>query len=175
MTILIRVIIGLVVLLCVLGLVGFLLPSQFKVERTEIIAASAEKIYPMIAETQNWPKWGVWSARDPNMKMTYAGPASGKGAQWSWQSKSEGNGAMEFTAAEANKSVTYRLSFADWAMVSTGTLSLTPEATGTRVTWTNEGDLGGNPFMLYFGFFMDRLVGKDFAAGLSKLKSIVEK
>ncbi len=169
-----RVLLALILLAGAIALIGFLLPKNFKVARSLVMAATPEKIFPMIAETQNWPKWTVWNERDPNMKITYSGAPGGVGAKWSWQSKTEGNGAMEFTAAEANTSLTYRLTFADWAMVSTGMLTITPEGAGSRVTWTNEGEFGNNPFMRYFGLFMDRMVGKDFAAGLSKLKSIVE-
>jgi hypothetical protein len=59
-------------------------------------------------------------------------------------------------------------------MRSSGQLRLEPAGAGTRVTWTNEGDMGTNPVNRYFGLFMDRLVGPDFEGGLKNLKTIVE-
>ena len=175
MKIIVKILIGLVALLVLLAIVGFMLPRQFRVERSMTMAASAEKIYPMVAEPKNWPKWGVWNQRDPGMKVEFSGPASGVGAKWSWQSKSEGNGGMEFTAAEPNKQIVYKLSFPEMGMESKGELSFAADGTGTKVTWTNEGEFGNNPFVRYFGLMMDGMVGKDFDGGLKNLKAIVEK
>ena len=59
-------------------------------------------------------------------------------------------------------------------MRSSGQLRLETAGAGTRVTWTNEGDMGANPVNRYFGLFMDRLVGPDFEGGLKNLKVLVE-
>jgi hypothetical protein len=32
-----------------------------------------------------------------------------------------------------------------------------------KVTWTNDGDLGASPIGRWFGLFMDRMMGPDFA------------
>ncbi len=175
MRIIIKILIGLVILIIATALIGFTLPKQFKVQRTAVIAAPAEKIYALIAEPKNWPTWGVWNQRDPQMKVEFSGSANGAGAKWSWQSKSEGNGVMEFSAADPNKQINYNLSFAATGMESQGVLSLTPEGSNTRVVWTNEGEFGKNPFIRYFGLWMDSLVGKDFEKSLSNLKTLAEK
>jgi Polyketide cyclase / dehydrase and lipid transport len=174
MAILKKIFIALIVLVAGLAVIGFFLPTKFKIERSVTIAAPAEKIYPMISETRKWPTWTVWNERDPNMKIDYAGPASGTGAKWAWQSKSEGNGSMEFTSADVSQGIGYKLVLADVGMTSSGVLSMSPAASGTKIIWTNEGEFGGNPFMRYFGLVMDRMVGKDYEAGLAKLKKLVE-
>jgi uncharacterized protein YndB with AHSA1/START domain len=174
MAILKKVFIALIVLVAAVAVIGFFLPTKFKIERSVTIAAPAEKIYPMISETRKWPTWTVWNERDPAMKIDYTGPASGAGAKWAWQSKTEGNGSMEFTSADPSKGLAYKLAFADFGMTSTGVLSMAPDGSGTKLIWTNEGEFGGNPFMRYFGLVMDRLVGKDYEAGLAKLKKLVE-
>ncbi len=175
MSILIKIVAGLATFIALLALIGMVLPKNFRIERSIVIAAPAGKIYPLIADPHMWPKWGVWNQRDPNMKMDFSGSASGAGAKWSWQSKSEGNGAMEFTAADPDKRIAYQLTFADFGMVSSGALTLAPSGAGTTVSWTNAGEFGGNPFMRYFGLMMDRMVGKDFDAGLNNLKQLAEK
>lgn len=162
--------IGAVVLLL---LAGFLLPSGYSAQRSVTINAPAEKIYPMLMNTKAWKTWTVWNQRDPNMQITYSGPDSGVGAKWSWKSKNEGNGGMEFTAAEPNKKLSYTLVFDDMNP-SSGDLILTPAGAGTKVTWTMNGDAGGNPIGRWFGYFIDRLVGPDFEAGLNNLKKLAE-
>ena len=54
-------------------------------------------------------------------------------------------------------------------------MRLRPEGSGTRVTWTNEGDMGTNPVNRYFGLMMDSMVGPDFEAGLKNLKALAER
>ena len=166
-------ILGVLVVVFLAG--AMLIDPKFKVERSATIDAPAAKIYPLIAEPRSWPKWTVWNKRDPYMKLTFAGPESGKGAKWAWESKSEGNGNMEFIAAEPGKSITYALAFPDMGMTSGGQLILTPEGNGTRVRWTNEGDLGSNPMSRWFAPFLDKMIGPDYEAGLAGLKALAEK
>ena len=155
--------------------IGLVLPSGFKVQRSVVVNAPAARIYPLIADPRQWKSWAVWNQRDPAMQMQYSGPDSGTGAKWTWQSKTEGNGAMEFTAAVPDKHIDYALSFPDLGMTSRGQLRLTPDGAGTRVTWTNEGDMGSNPVNRYFGLVMDRMIGPDFEAGLANLKAAAER
>ncbi len=165
-----KYLIGILVLLL---LVGFLLPSNYSAQRSVTVNAPAEKIFPFIANTKEWKRWTVWNQRDPKMQITYSGPESGTGAKWSWKSKSEGNGSMEFTAIEPSKRLAYSLQMQDMTP-SLGDITLAPSGNGTKVTWVMNGDAGMNPLFRWFGFFIDKLVGPDFEAGLVNLKKLVE-
>lgn len=169
-----RIALALIAVIGLLLAIGMLLPSAFKVQRTVEMAATPERIYPLIADPREWKRWSVWNRRDPAMTMEYSGAPSGTGARWTWKSASEGNGEMAFTAAVPNERVDYALAFPDMGMRSSGQLRLEAAGTGTRVTWTNEGDMGANPVNRYFGLFMDRLVGPDFEGGLKNLEALVE-
>jgi uncharacterized protein YndB with AHSA1/START domain len=156
--------------------IGFMLPSKFNVSRAIEIKAPPERVFMLITDPREWKRWTVWNQRDPGMKITYSGPPAGPGAKWAWESKTEGTGNMEFTRAEANKRLEYRLSFPDFGMVSTGALTLLPSAGGgTELTWATVGDVGANPIKHYFAAFMDRMVGPDFEGGLRNLKALAEK
>jgi uncharacterized protein YndB with AHSA1/START domain len=170
-----KILLGLVGLVAVLLAIGFVLPSTYRVERSMEIAAPAEKLFPYFADTHEWKKWAVWNQRDPNMKIEYSGPQSGTGAKWSWQSKSEGNGQMELTRADAPGLVEYKLYFPDFNSTSSGKITLVPSGAGTKVSWSNEGDMGGNPLMHYMALMMEKMVGPDFESGLKNLKTIAEK
>jgi uncharacterized protein YndB with AHSA1/START domain len=166
-------VLGAVVLLLVA--VGFFIPSAFKVERSAVINASPNKIYDLVVEPRKWAMWSVWNKRDPNMKITYKGPPFGMGSKWEWVSKTEGTGSMEFTRVEPDRAVEYSLLFPEYNMRSTGAIRLEPEGSATKVTWSNMGDVGGNPLKHYLTLTMDRMIGPDFAAGLANLKALAEK
>jgi uncharacterized protein YndB with AHSA1/START domain len=165
--------VGAIALAIVLG--GLFIPSTFKVERSVQINAPADRIYDYVVEPRKWKDWSVWTKRDPNMRILYSGPPFGMGARWSWESKQEGGGSMEFTRVEPNRSVEYSLSFPEFNMRSKGAITLEPAGGGTRVTWTNTGDTGGNPLKHYLAASMDRMVGPDFEQGLANLKALAEK
>ena len=154
---------------------GFMMPSAFSVQRSVEINAAPRKIYDLIVEPRKWKDWSVWTRRDPDMRITYSGPPFGMGAKWSWVSKSEGTGTMEFTRVEPDRTVEYALSFPEYNMRSTGALRIEPSGNASRVTWTNSGDVGANPLKHYLALMMDRMVGPDFEGGLANLKALAEK
>lgn len=154
---------------------GYALSPEFKAVRSVVVQASAEKVYPLLADPREWKRWTVWNRRDPSMTIAYSGPPSGAGAAWSWKSKSEGDGQMTFTAAEPNRRVAYDLYFPDFGTTSNGDLLLAPEGNGTRVIWTMNGNMGTNPLFRWMALFADRMVGGDFEAGLANLKALAER
>lgn len=154
---------------------GLLLSPKFTVSRTLTLNAAPEKIYALIADPRGWAQWSAWNRRDPAMAIEYSGPASGAGAVWAWKSKSQGDGRMTFTSAEAPKRLGYELFFPDFGTTSTGDFRLDANGGATQVTWTMNGDMGRNPIYRWMGLFMDKLVGPDFDAGLANLKALAEK
>lgn len=155
--------------------VGFFLPSAFEVRRSIDVNAPAAKVYDLVADPRVWAKWSVWMQRDPKMDVSFAGPPFGQGAKWSWKSRSEGSGSMEFVRVDPNRRIDYVLAFPEYGMKSSGEWTFEPAGNATRVTWTNRGDVGGNPLKHYLAAGMDRLVGPDFEKGLASLKALAEK
>lgn len=154
---------------------GYAISPTFTVKRSITMNATPDKVFELIADPRAWKKWAVWNQRDPSMAITYSGPPAGKGAVWEWKSKSEGDGRMSFTAAEPGKRLAYELYLPDFGTTSQGDLVLSTDGGGTRVTWTMNGDMGKSPVARWMTLFMDSMVGKDFDAGLAKLKSVAEK
>ena len=166
-------VVGAIVLALIVA--GIFLPSKFTVQRSVVINAPANRVYNLVVEPKQWANWSVWNQRDPNMKIIYKGPPFGMGAKWEWVSKSEGSGSMEFTRVEPDRVVEYALWFPDFNMRTTGALTLEPSGNATRITWSNTGDVGGNPVKHYLAVMMDRMVGPDFEGGLANLKALAEK
>ena len=165
----------LVGLFLLLVIVGFFLPGTFVVSRSLEIAAPPDKVYALVADPRGWKQWSVWTRRDPQMQIEYAGPPAGMGARWAWKSKSQGDGEMTFTAAEPGRRLAFDLYFPDFDTTSKGELRFEPAGTGTRVTWTMNGDMGTNPIYHWFALGADGMVGKDFDEGLAGLKAVAEK
>ncbi len=165
--------------IAVLGLVltagSLLLPGDFKVSRTVLVAAPPERVFEQLDDPRRWKAWSVWNQRDPAMQITYEGPPRGAGAVWSWKSGTEGDGRMSFTAAEPGRRLAYDLFFPDFGTTSKGEITLQPSGSGTQVTWTMNGNMGTNPMFRWVALFADRMVGADFEAGLANLRQLVEK
>ena len=166
---------ALLALVAIVLIGGLVLPSTFTVVRSTVVGAPADRVYALVADPRGWKQWSVWNKRDPAMKITYSGPASGAGAKWAWHSASEGDGEMTFTTAEAPRRVAFDLFFPDFGTTSRGELLFAPEGSGTRVTWTMRGDMGRNPLFAWIALNADSMIGKDFEGGLAGLKSAAEK
>ncbi len=174
MKILLKLLGGLAVLILLLVVVAFFLPRTYRTERSVVINAKPETIYAQFGDLKAWKNWSAWHERDPAMKLSFSEKTTGVGAWSAWESKSEGNGKMTFTAVEPAKKVVYTLEFPDMNMVSNGTMELQPGSGGVRTVWVTDGDLGMNPMSRWFGLFLDGMIGPDFEKGLAKLKRLAE-
>ena len=172
MTIMKKLLLSLAVL--VLGVLGvaFSRPSTFRVERTAIIPAAPEKVFPLVDDFHQWGTWSPWEKLDPGMKRTHSGAASGKGAVYSWEGNDQvGAGRMEILEDAAPSRVKIQLDFLrPFEGHNTAEFTLAPEGPGTRVTWAMSGrnTLLGKVIGLFMS--MDRMIGKDFEAGLGNMK-----
>ena len=175
MKILLKILAGLAVLVLLLVVVAFFLPRDYRVARSLVIAAPADAVLAPVAELTGWKKWSAWHERDPQMKLSFSPQTTGVGAWSAWESKNEGNGKMTITEQTPSE-VVYHLEFPDQGLAMTGWLEVFPESAGrVRVDWVTTGDLGMNPMNRWFGLFLDKFIGTDFARGLANLKKLVEK
>jgi len=170
----ILLVLGILVLLIIV--IGFCLPSKVRVERSVVIKAPANMAFDQVNTLKNWEGWSPWHHIDPKMQLTYSGPASGSGASYTWKSdnKKVGNGILTITASNPDSLVKTDMDFMDHGKGSADfTFTKVPE--GTKVTWGMNSDMGMNPIARYFGAMMDKMVGSDFEKGLNNMKEVVEK
>ena len=169
-----KILIGLIALLVVLAVVGLILPRHVLVKRSVTINRPASLVYATINSFLLFPKWSPWQDLDPNMTQTTEGPRDGVGAKLIWKGNDKvGSGTQLITASTADQSVASDLDFGDMGAAKS-LITLTPDGNMTRTTWTVDVDMGGNPIGHYVGLTMDGMLGKDFATGLGKLKTLVE-
>jgi len=152
-------------------------PDSFRVERSTAMNAPPEKIFPYIDGLKRWTEWSPYEGRDPAMKRTYGGAESGKGAVYAWDgNETVGKGRMEIVDSTPPHRVVIKLDFLKpFEGHNMAELTVEPKGSQTIVTWAM---YGPSTFMTKLvGTFMDMddMIGRDFAAGLAKLKTIVEK
>ena len=115
--------------------------------------------------------------RDPAMKKTFGGSAAGKGATYGWEGNKEvGKGDMLITESSAPNLVRMDLHFQQpFEANNQVDFKLVTEGDSTKVTWGMDGK--NNMISKVMGLFinMDNMIGKDFQAGLDKLKTVAEK
>ena len=167
----------LVVLAAVLVSAAFQ-PDTFRVQRAATIDAPSEKVFGYISDFHRWGAWSPWEKMDTTMKRSYSGADSGAGAVYEWQGNSKvGVGRMEITEAPAPSRVAIKLDFLKpFEAHNVATFTLEPRDGGaTNVTWTMDGPTPYMAKVMHLFFNMDRMVGRDFEAGLANLKTVAER
>ena len=152
-------------------------PGAFRVERAITIDAPPERIYGLLTDLRQWSAWSPYEKRDPAMRRTFEGAASGPGAVYAWAGNREvGEGRMEIVQSTPPSRLTIQLDFIEpFTAHNTAEFTLAPTQGGTRVTWAM---WGPSPFMSkLIGLFldMDTMIGRDFEAGLANLKTLAQR
>ncbi len=151
-------------------------PNTFRVQRSASINAPPDKVFTFINDLHAWASWSPWEKKDRAMKKTHSGSPQGKGAILEWDgNKDVGTGRMEVLDSTPASKVLIQLDFLKpFEAHNTAEFTLTPKAGATELTWAM---YGPQPYMMkIMGFFCDpdKMVGKDFEAGLTGLKAVAE-
>lgn len=150
-------------------------PDTFRVQRTVIVQAPAERVHPLINDLRRFNAWNPYEKKDPNLVGAYSGPASGPGASYAFTGNKEvGKGAIRITSSERDvvrMSLTMLEPFEAENRVE---FRLEPREGATQVTWALEGRVPYFAKIIHLFFDMDSMVGKDFEAGLAGLKKLAE-
>lgn len=152
-------------------------PDDFRVERSIIVNAPPEKIFPLINDLKGFTQWSPYEGRDPAMKKTFGSHTAGHGGSYAWNGNDDvGSGRLEITHSEAPRQVTMQLDF-DRPIEAHNVVSfhLSPQGQGTRVTWAMAGPMPYMSKVIGLFFDMDSMVGTDFEKGLANLKALAEK
>ncbi len=171
-----KLVLYLAALIVILALAAFLLPREVTVSRSIAIKAPPAKIFPLVNDLRKQQSWSPWARKDPDMKVSYSGSASGKGQKMSWQSdkKDVGSGSQEIVESVADKRIETKLDFGEQGTAVAG-FDFAPEGDATNVTWRFKTDVGNNPMMRWMGLMFDSWVGTEYEKGLQNLKAEVEK
>jgi uncharacterized protein YndB with AHSA1/START domain len=152
-------------------------PDTFRIQRAASINAPPEKVFALINDFNQWGAWSPWEKKDPAMKRMIGPATSGRGAVYEWEGdKNVGQGRMQIVESVPPSEVAIALDFVKpFEAHNIVEFTLEPTGDSTNVTWAMWGDTPYFGKILHVFINMDRMVGKDFEAGLANLKAAAEK
>lgn len=177
LVVLLYVLVFIALVLLLLFIIAARRPDEFAVRRTADIKASPDRVFGLINDFKQWPKWSPWETLDPNLKRTLSGTEAGRGSVYEWQgNKQVGAGRMEILDSVPHSRIDIKLSFfKPFRAENRTTFTITPIDGASRVIWEMAGT---NNFMFkLMGLMMnmDKMVGTDFEKGLAAMKAEAER
>jgi len=171
-----KIVLILAAIVLVLAVIVAWRPSEFRIERTTVIAAPPAAVFAQVNDFHKWEAWNPWGKMDPAMKQAYEGAPAGVGAVYTWAGNRQvGEGRMTITESRPNDLIRVRLEFLKpVANTSLAEFTFKLQGTQTAVTWSMTGT---NNFMakaFHLVMNMDRMIGGQFDKGLADMKSAVE-
>jgi hypothetical protein len=156
------------------AIAGMFMSSRFAMERSVIIDADQKVIFDQVNTLRNWEQWSPWVKMDPEIKITYDGPASGVGASYSWVGTKTKEGTLTITESIPYESITTEMDFRKDGKGTAG-FKIAKAEGGNKVSWWFESDMGSNPFKkLMMGMMGKSFMGNVFDQGLNDIKKIAE-
>jgi uncharacterized protein YndB with AHSA1/START domain len=152
-------------------------PDRFSVRRETTVRAPADRVFALINDFHQWVTWSPWEHRDPALKRSYSGAESGKGAVYGWEGNSSvGSGRMEILESAAPSKIVIKLDFfKPFEGHNTAEFTMLPQANGTHVIWLMHGPAPFLNKVMQVFMNLDKMIGRDFEAGLASLKQATEK
>lgn len=153
----------------------YALPDHKVVERTAVLDAAPDAIYPLLTSSAGFQTFNPYRDADPNLQIIFQGPAEGIGSGFAFSGR-DGQGTQTITALQDNRSVTMQIDLGSMGQpVQTFTLEQLGDGTSdqTRVVWSVESQFGMNPIGRVFGLFLDGMLGKTYEQGLENLARVV--
>jgi hypothetical protein len=173
--IIVYILVGLIVLLL---LVAAAVGTKWKFEKSILIQASMDKVWPHINTFKASNEWSPWIGQDPNIRQQITGVDGTPGATYSWESneKNVGAGSQTMQSITEQSEVVSQINFLRPIKgKADGYIRIAPEGGGTRAVW---GITSATPYPMniikLFGV-IEKNLDRDFTKGLSKLKELSEK
>ncbi len=155
-------------------------PNTFSVQRATTVKAPPEAIFPLINDFHQWRTWSPYETKDPAMKRSFSGAASGKGAVYGWEgNKNVGSGRMEVLDTSMPSKIVIKLDFfTPFEGHNTAEFTMLPQDdvtnAATNVTWLMHGPAPFMSKLMQIFINLDNMIGRDFEVGLANLKRLTE-
>ncbi len=171
-------IIGVILLVIILFVLiaGIFVPKTFHLEKEITINAPRDTVWSYVSSLQGQVKWSPWPEKDPNIQASFEGQEGAVGSVYRWKgNKDVGSGNQTITKIEKPGGVETHLNFIEPFSGHADTfINLMEAGTGTKVTWVFDTRYPYPMNVMLLFINMDKLIGKDYNAGLDKLKRLSE-
>lgn len=170
------VILAIAVLLGAVLLYAATKPGSCQFSRSIHILAPPERIFPLINDLRAMNEWNPFVKADPNIRLSYSGPASGAGAANDFDGNGQvGSGRVEIVESVPPSKIIMALHMVrPMKCQNRVEFTITPCSDGADVTW---GMSGRQPFIgKLMSVFINtgKMVGGAFETGLTELKAKAE-
>lgn len=152
---------------------GLIVPKQYHFEKSIEIAAGKDKVWTNTSTLSNMTKWMPWMKMDPKMTSQITGDDGNVGATYTWKSEDLGTGSMKINKLVPMEKTELDLQFGPSKDPAQATIVLSGDSTRTKVIWTLDNKFS-YPMNFVMGLFMDKMMDKDYSAGLKSLKEMSE-
>lgn len=165
----------LAVLLVIFLIVGMMLPEKLQLERSIVVNATADRVYPYVSNFHLRNQWSPWAKIDQDTVYRFEGEEQGVGAimHWSSEHPQVGKGSQKIIQATAGQSVKSVLVFAGMGKAHSS-FTLSEDQGATKLTWGFAMHFGYNIPGRIFGLWMKDEIAKTYDQGLLSLKQLVE-
>lgn len=176
MKILKKILIIIAIIIAIPLIIALFVKNQYTVVRQITIGKPKTEVYNYLRYLKNQDNFSKWAKMDPNMKKEYSGTDGTVGFVSSWDSEKIGKGEQEIKTLKEGERIDYELRFIKpVASVSPAYITTEDDSNDTKVTWGLQGNMP-YPFNILLLFMdMENMVGNDIQAGLTDLKTILEK
>jgi hypothetical protein len=151
-------------------------PNTFRVQRAMTINAPADRLVGILSDLRRGAEWSPYEKKDPAMKKTFSGPASGPGAKLEWDGNGD-VGAGSLTVADVSPSkITLNLAMTR-PMNANNVVEYTfaPQGNATTMTWAMHGPMPLISKVICVFMNFDKMIGADMERGLKDLKTLAER
>jgi len=151
-------------------------PDDLHVERSATIKAEPEKLFALVNDFHNWNDWTPYN-KDPAMKKTFSGAASGAGAVYAWEGNKEvGRGSITITESVPHSRIAMNLDMLEpFEGHNKVTFSFNANGDATQVVWALDDKTPFKGKVISVFMDMDKMIGGDFEVGLAKLRTLAER
>ncbi|HET6378930.1 MAG TPA: SRPBCC family protein [Methylocella sp.] len=165
------------VLLGALMLYASTKPDVCQIARSIHISAPPRQIFPLIDNLRAMNEWNPFVKADPDIKLSYSGPASGTGSAIDFEGNGKaGSGRVEIIESVPPSKVVMALRMIrPMKCENRVEFTIEPRSGGSGVTWSMRGQ---QPFlgkMMSLFINTEKMVGGAFESGLAELKAKAER
>jgi hypothetical protein len=172
-----KILIALVVLIAAFAGYVAMQPDDLLIQRQATIAAPPASVFEQVNDLKKWDAWSPWAKIDPQAKIGFEGPGSGKDAAFTWSGNDKiGEGRMTIIDSRPADLVDIKVDFTKpFENTSNSKFELKPEANQTLVTWSMGGRQNFIEKAMCIVFNGKKMIGDEMEKGLSNLKTVAEK
>jgi hypothetical protein len=173
-----KVFLGIVVVLAlVVGVLNYIAPKEFKLEREIVINKPVAEVFNYTKMLNNSTQWNSWMKKDPNMKHNIVGTDGTVGAILNWESdnKEVGHGTQTIKEIVDNQKFGTEITLTDYKMTFDSYFRF--EAITDTQTKVIMGMDSTSKFPCnIIGMIMNckSMISKEFDSSLADLKTVVE-